>query len=78
MSGAHDLVPARDEGGRPADMQIMVRRVDGEWDAFARDIDANCVARGAMFAAELRTKYELADQGSGAQDAKELRFRAPS
>jgi len=31
-----------------------------------------------MFAAELRTKYELADQGSGAQDAKELRFRAPS
>jgi len=56
----------------------MVRRVDGEWDAFARDIDANCVARGAMFAAELRTKYELADQGSGAQYAKDLRFRAPS
>ena len=60
----------------------MVRRVDGKWDAFARfdtgDIDANGVARVAMFAAELRTKYELADQGSGAQDAKELRFRAPS
>ena len=38
----------------------MVRRVDGKWDAFARfdtgDIDANGVARVAMFAAELRTK----------------------
>jgi hypothetical protein len=65
------LARVRDEGACPADMQAFARFDTG-------DIDANGVARVAMFAAELRTKYELADQGSGAQDAKELRFRAPS
>jgi hypothetical protein len=33
------LARVRDEGACPADMQIMGRRVDGKWDAFASGDD---------------------------------------
>jgi hypothetical protein len=33
------LARVRDEGACPADMQIMVRRVDGKWDVFASGDD---------------------------------------